>query len=507
MTQKRAWSHRGFGLVCYWCCLMMVALGLMIGCGDKSEISANEQAGSSGGEQQELEGDRYDRLEPLDLEVGEAKPGMHLRPGIETIVLSDSSSSPEVTIDEEARTVVLTGDARQTVEETGEIWTEDILIGDDFIYLIVDVREQDDGLVIEVERFELLRVVHGDWELEFDSHDVSSPLWATIDPSGNVEMSYGSFLNDEIADSEASAEVSWDVGGGVSFPVDWDGEFRGRVSFAGYGFNTHYECQSYVETVVRRRYRLFGPHEEYEREVQPERFCVDYLLVMGTIGLQAQAHANIDASAWSYVEMDEEMKLGQGFRVPLGYTGLALWFSPYVSARAHASVSGALAMGLEAQTSVSVPLGFEYDPHETGFSLLPNERFAVEQSGSVDPHLTAEVHASLQVATQLGMRFAISDVVTERGLRATGPVAGIEFGKETNATPVQVDTGETPPEPCLSSALYISAFGEANLRGEIAINSRWSWGIDLVDGLDKEYRVDLATYESSGNDYCIVGGP
>ena len=497
----KRWTRRPLPLT-----LLALLLGLTMACQETTRVGNPAPDEAYDGPP-----DRYSELPDLDLDHGEAKPGIHLQPGIELIPLRIGSDSPLVEIDDDAGTVTLSGEARERLEEQEEVWTEDILLGDDFIYLISHIREEGDRLVVEVEPFELLRVVHGEWDLGFgDDAPSSSMLWATIDDDGQVSLAFRPFLEFALGDLKARAQVTdADVGGQISFPIDWEGQFRGKVSALGRGLNPDYECQAYTETVTRRRIPFVRDAYEFEREVQPERFCIDYLLAMGTVGLNAEAQASIETTGTLTYDASDKVELGRPQRAPLGQTGLALWFTPFLEAGLKVAIQGSLDLGLDAGASVAIPLGFEYDPHGEGFSFLPNDRFPVERGGHLDPSIeeTTIDEATLTLFTKLGMKYSLSDVLSDSGLRITGPEAGLEFGQEISLEPNKVDEQTQTPGPCLTTLIYLEAFGSGNLRAEAKITKRWSWGIDLVDYDPENLRFALAQDASEGSEFCVEQTP
>ncbi len=466
------------------------------GCGDPEVVV--DAVGDDDGDATETT--RYDELPPLELEAGEAKEGLHLLPGIELIDLSNSSFDDDISVDTDEMTVTVEGDARDHVEESvDEIWSDDILMGDGFIFLVVGAEKQGDEVVFHVEQFELLRVVHGEWDFDFEHEGANSPLWMTIEAEDEAEAEFQPFLEGPLQDLEGSALVGWEVSGGVEFPVDWSPEFEGRVSFMGYEHNADYECETYTETRTRRRFIFFGEEREEEVEVEPdERFCVDRLLVKGSIGMKAEALAALETSGEVNFEPSHRVEAENAFRTPLGSTGLALWMEPYLEAGLEMNIEGETRFEISGYDQVTIPLGFEYDPHDTGFSLLPNENYHIERDGEIDPELTARIEAYMNLYTQFGVGFTLSDAATSGGVRVTGPEAGIELGAEANAVPVQYSMDGSDTEPCLTAALYVKGYGKPNLRAEA-----WAWGVDLIDTDTRSIRVDLAEYESEGGDFCL----
>jgi hypothetical protein len=479
----------------------MVVL-LLAACGDQQVVISN--GGGSGGGGADSDTNRYEELESLGLEPGEAAEGIHLQPGVETIYL-DASLSDDVVVDHESGTVTVTGEAKREIEEAEEIWTDDILFGEDFIFLVDGARVEGDEIILDVRPFELLQVIHGEWDKTFGPHDPTAILRADVSDEGFVNMALNRFMEN----LETDANLDWDAYGDIDFPMDWEHEFRGRISFMGFGINTDYECESYTETRTRRRHLFFGEVEEYEVEVQPERFCIDYVMAKGEIGFDAEAGLSVNGDAAASYNDDHRIDLagpgGVSFRAPLGSTGFALWMSPYVEGGVEASIEGILEASVDGSADLTIPIGFEYRPREDGFTLMPNDRYPITRNGEVDPELTGEVRADLHLWAKLGLDFVLTDIASERiGLRATGPELSVQFGTELTYIPVQVSNAGAPQEPCLTAAVYLTPSGMAHLRGEVVISERWGWGIDIAEGFDYEERFDLATYESEGDDWCLL---
>ncbi|MFU8807277.1 MAG: hypothetical protein ACNA8W_25940, partial [Bradymonadaceae bacterium] len=260
---------------------ILITLFALSACtGDKLQYSPNLNDNDGTSEQSPTDGpQRFATLEPLNLEPGEALPGIHLRPGIEVIRLTPEESG-HVVIDEDEMTLTVTGPAKDSILEEDEIWSGDILIGDGFIYIIEDIYTGEDGeLIIVVSEFYLLDVIHGEWSIAFgpDSDSEQGLRKQGLETESDytdpgLSLAFGDF--------KAEGTSTLTPRGGISFPVGWDGQFEGKVSVAGRGINTAYDCETYTETRTRwyinpRRYTRGA---EYDVNVTPERFCVDYVL-------------------------------------------------------------------------------------------------------------------------------------------------------------------------------------------------------------------------------------
>ena len=179
------------------------------GCGDRTLHSDSSSEPD--------EPTRYDNLQPLDLEPGEAKEGIHLIPGIEVIELYDlSRDHDDVVLDPDASTLTLSGDAKQILHDNSEeLWVDDILIADDFIFLLEDVIDfNEHSVTLGVAPFDLLRVIHGEWETE----DVINPLANNEDLVKAHYSPFGVLYMNAMADPGMIAAL----GGEGSHDVDID---------------------------------------------------------------------------------------------------------------------------------------------------------------------------------------------------------------------------------------------------------------------------------------------
>lgn len=470
---------------------------LVAGCGGDRNVEVGNHGGGGGGGDED--GDhRYAQIDDLDLETGEAKQGLHLRPGIEILRVEYPSAHYSVDIDDEAMTVELTGHARDQALDIDEIWSDDILMGDDFIFLVVDVEDDGSLLTIHVETFELQHVIHGDWSIDMDPVVEGGSNFMEPDP--NTELSLGleelfgkAWEGAEISGS-GSSSVSASVGGEIEFPMDWEGQFEGRISAAGQGINPDYEC----EPVERVKRRLWGGSRVVKEE--PRYFCMEYLLVKGVVGIDKESHANFGAEGDVEIGADYTMKLPRALGpAPLGTPLLGIYLDPYLKFGTKVFLSAAGEIDVSAQAGLRLPLGFEYD-HNDGLSFLPNEDHPVDvdDDSTIDPELKQDIEATLRLFGQAGMNIIISDTATgpRNGPKLEGPQVGGEVGKEFK--------GQSQPELCLKGTFYARGFVNPRLRASF---KAWKIGvgIDILDPDERELRVNFAPYSfpaaPEGTDY------
>jgi hypothetical protein len=489
-----------------WPAVLLASMLALSACGgDKVQYGSNISGGNGANTQDPNGGgnttpSRLDLLEPLNLQPGEALPGIHLRPGVEIIRLPPAVAD-QIMADDDAMTVTLTGEAKDAILEKDEVWTGDILIGDGFIYIIEGMsRGENDELIIEVSQFSLLDVIHGEWNIPFaPGSDLTE---AGIRRQG-LETTYAgpgssvSFM--DLIEGEASTTLR--PRGGFSFPVEWDGAFEGKVSVAGTGINTGYNCESYTEERTRfilNPARLWAG-DTYTVEVRPERFCVDYLRVKGSVGIEASMGYTLTNEGTLSLTPKKEINFLEG-RAILGSTGLALYYEPYFEAGMEISVFGKTEHSLDASTGFTLPLGFEYKPRDFGFAMIPNERHPVQRTGELTASASYSEGARLKIYGQLGMKLALSDALSPQGLRLTGPEAGTELAVEAELKTAQAST-DGNYEPCLTAELYARSFGQAALVGELKVGA-WTWNANFTGTVGIEHKHVIASYVSEDMDFC-----
>ena len=479
-------------------------------CGGDRNVGVGDDGGGGGGGGGggDDANHRYAQIDDLDLATGEAKQGLHLRPGIEILRVNASSTEYQVDIDDDAMTVTLVGEARDQALDVDEIWTDDILMGDDFIFLIVDVIEEGAKLIFEVDPFELYRVVHGDWNIDMAPLPEGYMNLNLGEADPNMELSLSikdlfdkAWKHADISGSGAGT-VTPTVDGSIEFPMDWEGQFEGRISAAGRGVNPDYEC----EPVERVKRRLWGGSRVVKEE--PRYFCMEYLLLKGVVGIDLETYANFDAEAEFKAEATHTRKLPRPLGpAPIGTTPLGIYLEPYLKFGIEAVLEMAGELNVDAKGSLRVPLGFEYI-HNDGISMLPNDNHPVQigQDNTIDPELSDELKASLKLYGQAGMNLILADMVTgTSGPRMMGPQAGIEVGKEIE--------GQNTPELCVKGAFYFRAFVNPRIRAEFKA-WRIGVGIDILDPDDLSYRHNFFKYSfpqaPEGTDYedmCDVVEP
>ena len=497
--------------------VVSIVLLLLAGCGEESSYrySPVDRGGDRGGATEDTPDST--RNFASGLAVGEALDGIHLRPGVEIINI-DSSRNSSLVIDEVASTMRLSlEDFEALLEEYEEIWSGDILSVDDLLFIIDGVRSVGREIVIELGPFELFEVVHGEWDYtneDFVEADEVDDLRTIEQPMGsegsNVDQkgfSWGDLVG---------GEVDISVSGSIDFPLKWvdDARFRGRISRWGQGIGTDYTCRTYTEEVTRRRYRLFGERITVVQEVQPENFCIDYILVRGYFGVEHELEIAVAPTVKLEKKFGPERPhLFTTFYVPIGTLPFNIRISPYMHYGLEAKIEGALKWAKESGASIRVPIGFEYNPHDPdhpGMALLPNDnapanRVQISQkpmNWTETPPLRpdVEVQASLKAFAELGVIFGLgvgqdrAVAVSVKGPKIAGEIAAV--GKYN------------PLEPaCLTGDVYLRAYGKAELQGRIAFGG-WSWGINIVGGAEydlfKRSILPGGPLESAGDDYCLV---
>ena len=146
---------------------LMMVIGLSAGaCGEETFEPRAPRQGADGFTS--ARATRYERLQPLNLQPGEALPGVHLRPGIEVIQF-DANTSRDVVVSADGSELSFFGSARAHLDTHAEIWSGDVFMGDGFIGTLVSMRIGPSGEPIaKLREFQLLEVLHGEWDLTFE---------------------------------------------------------------------------------------------------------------------------------------------------------------------------------------------------------------------------------------------------------------------------------------------------------------------------------------------------
>ncbi len=499
---------------------LMMVIGLSVGaCGEEANAPRAPRQSPDG--VTNARATRYERLQPLNLQPGEALPGIHLRPGIEVIQF-DAQASRDVVVSADGSELSFFGAARAHLDTHDEIWSGDVFMGDGFIGTLVSMRIGPSGEPIATLReFQLLEVLHGEWDLTFDEmvdqgiltpHDDMRTqrrgLGADCTSNTDCKVDFGNLIG-----AEFSANLT--VTGGITFPIgSWSqSKFEGKISLAGTGVNTNYACQTYTETYTHNPWYspggIFGGSEQREREVTPERFCIDHILVKTSVGVRADASVKLEAEA-ALTYGPSEKKEFPPLPVQLGTTPFRLEFAPYVEAGLQISAQGKVSTELTANTSIEVPLGFEYNPHDgTGFTLLPNARHPVMRNGEASITATEEYAAAIRAHGEMGITMALSSPLAPQ-LKLTGPKAGVRLVAQGTYTPVRNSNNGNTETYCLAADYYYAAFGEAKLTGQIKVSSLWTWEADLTGTIGGEFgRVDLLNppFRSNEGPFCQAQTP
>ena len=404
-------------------------------------------------------------------------------------------------------------DFESLLEANEEIWSGDILWGGDFIFIIDGVRSVGSEIVIDLAPFELLNVIHGNWD--YDERDfveardgdlgtIQQPMGSEGSNEDNKGFSWGDLVD---------VEIELSVEGSLNFPVKWvdEARFMGRISRWGRGIGTDYTCKTYTEVRTRRRFVIVGPRVESTHEVEPENFCIDYILVRGYFGVEHDLEVSLKPTASLEFKRGPEDPIAfHTFYIPIGTLPFNVRVSPYWQWGFSAKVEGALEWAKKSGASLRVPIGFEWDPHNSdglGLSLLPNENFEVQyQRTPMEwtelPPLQPEfsVEASIKAFGELGVVFGLGAGHDQAiGAAVKGPRLGGQLAAEAVYNPLE--------PACLRGDVYFKAYGKAELKGQVSFG-RWSWGVDLVGGAQYDlFKTSLlpgGPLESDGYDYCLV---
>lgn len=492
--------------------LFVVVAFSLTACGESNvQYSNGAGPGGSGGAETP---NRYNTLPPIDLAVGEALPGIHLRPGIELHILT-AEETLDTRVNWDEMTVELFGSARVKLEQADEVWSGDIISSDEFIFRIKDVEAVDEKLVIDVYEFELLDVIHGEWnytiQSEWDgSYDIqdNAPgvrrqgLEAVVsDQEHEASVKLGELLGADI-EARVSVGSSIEVRGSMEFPVSWAYAFEGRIPLTD---STH-ACATTTETRTRTRLTWRGfQTEEYQVEVTPQYFCVDLLVVKGEVGLNSSFGftSTVNGTIGFSVSKDTDFP---GIPVPLGPTGLALYFEPFVEGGFEIDFTGETVATFDASRSVNIPMGFEYDRATYGFALIPNERYPISNGGQVIATTTDVLRGTSKLYAKGGFKLHLATVLENAGkatgripfvdlsdisAKLTGPEIGVEVGVDAEYTREE-SAGES--STCIEAHLYAKLYGKAQLSGEVKLSERWKWRTDFTGAWTPDQEWIWASY-------------
>ena len=313
---------------------------------------------------------RMAEFDALDLEPGEAKPGIHLLPWIEVFEVDFATTDPLVTVEspERAEEVGFIEDIRfrgELVDELTQydgLWPDDIIIGDDFMVIVSDSYEEDGELVVQGTPADITTLVHGKWDMSWGdavandphhrlnplmSNDAEldpPPLWAEVaDNFGNV---FGSF--------SADVDVERDEGKSYSaFGIDADGtSFAGDISLSPF---SDADCEGI----------------QGKREHSGTYVCIDRLTFKLNIRPEFLMAYKVEITGEYSNKVDHDALGALNFPgFPLGNTGLEFRMEPSLEVIAELDLSAQVDMMFKFGLENKLTLGFDYR-HEGGVQIMP----------------------------------------------------------------------------------------------------------------------------------------
>lgn len=510
MTLRSSWRATGLAVAFVAGALALTA------CGESTIQYGGGESGGSGADAP----NRYNSLPPLDLEPGEALPGIHLRPGIELHRLT-AEETLDTRVNWDEMTVELFGSARVKFEQAEEVWSGDIISSDEFIFRIDNVTAVDDRLVIDVYEFELLEVIHGEWNYtihsEFDGSYAIDDNHAGVrrqnletiesDPEHGAEVRLADLLAAEI-NGKLTGSQTTEVRGSLKFPVSWQYTFEGRIPLTG---STH-PCATTIETRTRIRLTWSGfQREEYQADVTPQDFCVDLLVIKGVLAVDTTfgMTSNITGTIGLDIGIPSSFP---AIPLPLGPTGLALYFEPFVEGGIEVQLTGESLLTLDGSSSFELPRGFEYIRLGGGYHPIPNERHPFSLDADLSASITVpelegkgkifakggfKVHLAtvLENAGKLAGRIPFVDI-SELSARLTGPELGLEVGIDSKYSTEEINNEDTT---CIEAHFYTKLYGKAQLSGEVKLSKRWKWKSDFTSSAEASVEKIWASYYNPSN--------
>lgn len=290
-----------------------------------------------------------------------------------------------------------------------------------------------DGFVLELMTLGLFDIVWGEWDYTYNLDlasgallgvqagegmpvdDVLRRLQQPLSPSTSIEIS-----------AVGAPTIGVKVSGSLKFPASWTAQMRGKI--APINYNTGYTCETYVvreQTNVISRF--FGSPTHVNRVVSPRDFCIDYLLIKGTVGVDASIQASI-TSEYQREYKKEQKKDFLTAELPMGATPFTVKLTPHIKYGVEARAYGKTELGVRTQGSVSMPLGFEFTRAREEFSLLPNARHPISRSASGSTWAKFHVGSKIKAYAKLGLGVSLGSKAlpgfTLHGLDANAGVYG-----------------------------------------------------------------------------------
>ncbi len=468
---------------------------LLIACGDTTPGSADDSDDPSGDgdrasdERSELPG------EPRPNQPGRIKEGMHLRPGVEfaQFTSAESNNSVEIVEREQGRAVgYVTGSAREKLRGHDR---RDVFMGDEFLYLIAsEPVETDRGLRVDLHPFNLLRIIWGDFEIQFP---IEPPDGLTDQPPApyrrrdqKLNLPTISIPLTQLELGKVTFSGSLNLGGefNVEMQPGASGTFEGRIPFVTPG----YDCQN-------PQYNLSGlcaPKELGGGCAVDEDFCVEKLRVEASLGTRLHGDFSVTATAGPSFSYPADAPL-EDFTTRTASAGLTigpLTLKPefFVGHKFTANFSGSATMSVPYDTSFEPRFGFEYNQGQ-GLDLIAEvgDGPETEPTGGLDFEAGPDEFLA-RYGVELGLRWLVVpsplSVLEGKGLkfRLEGLKTAIEGRLDNIYTFSPVEEGPVAGS-CLRSRLFVNPLLASDFIFEVGLEYNGVGGSHEFDLVNDAY--------------------
>jgi hypothetical protein len=471
-----------------------VAVLLLASCGDSGSEIVNGQNDNNSGDNPFLKNHTAEQQLP---------EGPRLRPEIDHVILAEPDPQ-EVSLDEQARTVTLTGASAERVRNLGE---EDIFAMGNKVFQIASVNQTGDPTVLALKPLQLHEVLYGKWDYDLalgESPQTDGTASQGLEEARAQQELLGCTRPDDAEDTvrgeianalrEAGVETAMkELTLNLRFASDNRFSFKGNMPL-GVGDDSNASVQADIEDWCRRN--------------RGSQYCVQEFETIVDLGTNGDMIIDLEPAFLSGFEINPNVTIcDRTLRgVPLG--------SPPVFELAP-KVEFIVGANLKVQTpaewnatgeslrispayDLNVPIGYHYmtnmstneshhywaprgpnanvpDRYKIGITQ-PGQQAVIEPSGEPAPSGNTEVEA--QLYAELKLSFVLKPTATDR-VQLVGPSAGVKGGAYGRWRPEE--PGNTEETACLDVGVFLNPDISVGLTAEADL-AFWKWRYAIIDG-------------------------